>query len=289
MIGLHPCDNIDPQDWSNKSSMKLEIIANVKPSTPRWPHLPERKSPILFVHGAWHAAWCWENFLPYFADRGYAAYAVSLRGHGASEGRDGLCWYSAAYDYVADIAQVIQTLPHPPILIGHSMGGYVVQKYLETHEATAGILLASAPVSGLFGFVMRFGFRHPWPLLKSQLLLNSWHLIETPELAKDAFFSPQMPSAEIARHFARLQPESLRVVLEMTLLNLPRPKQVQTPMLILAAENDRVFSVAEEQATANAYGTEVVVFPDMAHDMMLEPNWQQVADCVLNWLRERGL
>ena len=48
-------------------------------------HMTQR-SPIFFVHEAWHAAWCWENFLPYFANRGYAAYAVSLRGHGTSEG-----------------------------------------------------------------------------------------------------------------------------------------------------------------------------------------------------------
>jgi hypothetical protein len=31
-----------------------------------------RSTPILFVHGMWHAAWCWaEHFLPYFAQHGY--------------------------------------------------------------------------------------------------------------------------------------------------------------------------------------------------------------------------
>jgi pimeloyl-ACP methyl ester carboxylesterase len=247
------------------------------------------RSPILFVHGAWHAAWCWENFLPYFADRGYAAYAVSLRGHGASEGRDGIRWYSAAQDYVADIAQVIETLPQPPILVGHSMGGYVVQKYLETHPAAAGVLLASVPVSGLFGFACRFGLRHPWTFLKSQLLLNPWVIVETAELAQEAFFSTDMPATEIDRHFARLQQESFRVELETTLFNLPRPQRVKTPMLVLAAANDRVFSVAEEQATARAYGTEAIVFPDMAHDMMLEPGWPQVADRILDWVQECGV
>jgi alpha-beta hydrolase superfamily lysophospholipase len=79
------------------------------------------------------------------------------------------------------------------------------------------------------------------------------------------------------------------VELETTLLNLPRPDRVKTPMLVLAAEQDRVFSVAEEQATARAYGTEAVVFPNMAHDMMLEANWQQVADRILGWLQEGGL
>jgi alpha-beta hydrolase superfamily lysophospholipase len=83
-------------------------------------------------------------------------------------------------------------------------------------------------------------------------------------------------------------PESLRMTFETALLNLPRAERVKTPMLVLAAANDRVFSVAEEQATAIAYGTEAVVFP-MAHDMMLEPGWPQVADRILDWVRECGV
>jgi pimeloyl-ACP methyl ester carboxylesterase len=261
--------------------MQLELLSPIKPGS--------HSTPILFVHGAWHAAWCWEKFLPYFAQHGYAAYAVSLRGHGASEGRDKIRWHSAAHGYVADVAQAVQTLDRPPILVGHSMGGYVVQKYLETHTAPAGVLLASIPVSGILGFGVRFALRHPWPFLKAHLLLNPWHMVETPELMHDAFFSPHVSAEEIARHFARLQPESFRVELETTVLNLPHPDKVKTPLLVLAAANDRVFSVAEEQATARAYGTEAEIFPNMAHDMMLEPNWQQVADRILGWLQEHDL
>ena len=41
--------------------------------------------PLLFVHGTWHAAWCWdEHFLDFFADKGYRAVALSLRGHGVN-------------------------------------------------------------------------------------------------------------------------------------------------------------------------------------------------------------
>jgi pimeloyl-ACP methyl ester carboxylesterase len=41
--------------------------------------------PLLFVHGSWHAAWCWdEKFLGFFADRDYRAVALSLRNHGNS-------------------------------------------------------------------------------------------------------------------------------------------------------------------------------------------------------------
>ena len=65
--------------------------------------------------------------------------------------------------------------------------------------------------------------------------------------------------------------------------------KVRTPLLVLAAENDRVFSMEEERATAKAYHTEVHFFPDMAHDMMLEQGWQPVADKIIQWLKGRGL
>ena len=46
---------------------------------------PAHPVPLLFVHGAWHAAWCWdEHFLDFFAGKGYRALALSLRGHGNS-------------------------------------------------------------------------------------------------------------------------------------------------------------------------------------------------------------
>jgi pimeloyl-ACP methyl ester carboxylesterase len=45
------------------------------------PASPSQRPPLCFVHGSYHAAWCWaEHFLPYFAARGYDAYALSLRG-----------------------------------------------------------------------------------------------------------------------------------------------------------------------------------------------------------------
>lgn len=256
--------------------MQLEVLSQQPPHQ-------SKTTPLLFVHGAWHGAWCWENFLPYFAQQGYEAHALSLRGHGKSEGHERLRWHSAQ-DYVADVAQIAQTLSAPPVVIGHSMGGYVVQKYLETHPAPAAVLLASIPASGILGFALRASWRHPGSFLKAQLLLNPWHMIGTEALAHDAFFSPQLPEAELARHFARLQSESFRLELDAMLLNLPRPQRVKTPMLVLAAENDRVFTVAEEEKTARAYGTTAVVFPNMAHDMMLEPGWQQVADHIIHWL-----
>ena len=84
-------------------------------------------APLLFVHGAWHAAWCWdENFLGFFADEGYGAVAVSLRNHGNND-KNNLRNLSVA-DLVSDVASVANDLPAEPVVIGHSMGGFVVQK-----------------------------------------------------------------------------------------------------------------------------------------------------------------
>jgi pimeloyl-ACP methyl ester carboxylesterase len=101
--------------------------------------------PLLFVHGAWHAAWCWdEHFLNFFADKGYRALALSLRGHGNSPSPKPIRACTIA-DYVDDLESVADSLPTKPVVIGHSMGGAIVQKYLESHEAPAGVLLASVP------------------------------------------------------------------------------------------------------------------------------------------------
>ncbi len=76
--------------------------------------------------------------MPWFADAGFASYAVSLSGHGRSRRRDLLDSYSIS-DYVNDLAEVVAELPVAPVLIGHSMGGMVVQKYLDTRAAIADV------------------------------------------------------------------------------------------------------------------------------------------------------
>lgn len=261
--------------------MKLEVIS-------KHPREKIHAMPLLFVHGAWHGAWCWENFLPYFAEHGYEVHAISLRGHGNSEGREGLRWYNTD-GYVADLRQVMSSLNPSPVLIGHSMGGYVVQKHLETQNAPAGVLLASVPTVGIVGMFLRWFKRHPISILKTILLLNPWYMVSTPALAKDMFFSDGYPDEKFLEYYAHIQPESTMMAVEMSILRLPHPKKVRTPLLVIGAANDRIFTVAEQRKTARAYNTEVTLYPDMAHDMMLEPNWRAVADQILSWLNLRNL
>src|SRR3954469_12840970 len=102
-------------------------------------HTPARRAKptkLLFVHGAFVAAWCWDdNFLPYFAEHGFAAHAVSLRGHGGSEGRAELS-STTVNDYEADVQLVASHLGAPVAVIGHSMGAMVVQRCLHKLNAS---------------------------------------------------------------------------------------------------------------------------------------------------------
>ena len=240
--------------------------------------------PLLFVHGAWHGGWCWdEHFLDFFADKGYRALAVSLRGHGNSPTPKPLRSCSIA-DYVDDVASVADSLPTRPVVIGHSMGGYVVQKYLETHDAPAGVLVASVPPRGITGFLLRFTKQHPWRLTKALITGKSSAMFNTPDTVREKFFSARTPESTVAHCAARIQNESRRVTLDTWLLNLPRPERVTAPMLVLGAEYDDCFTTDEVRSTARAYRTEAQIFPEIGHDVMLEPGWVAVAEHIHTWL-----
>lgn len=261
--------------------MKLEIIS-------KQPKGNSRSVPILFIHGAWHGAWCWEKyFMPYFAENGYACYALSLRGHGESE-RPKRFRCMRISDYVADLAQAVDQLPEKPVLVGHSMGGLVVQKYLEENPLAKAVLLASVPVKGLLKSTFRVACRHFLTYLKASFTLSPYQIIGTPELTKEAFFSKNIPQDTLNNYFSRMQDESYLAFLDMMLFNLVNPEKISTELLILGAKEDTILYPDEIEATAAAYGTTSEIFKDMAHDMMLEAGWQAVADRIIGWLDEKN-
>ncbi|HEU0191757.1 MAG TPA: alpha/beta fold hydrolase [Mycobacterium sp.] len=245
--------------------------------------------PLLFVHGAWHAAWCWdEHFLDFFAGRGYRALALSFRAHGNSPSDKPLRACSVA-DYVDDVAAVAGDLPTPPVVIGHSMGGLVVQKYLETHRAPAAILMTSMPPQGNLGSALRWIRKRPSHFAKMAITGKGLPYVSTPELARERFFSADTPEADVRKYAAMLQEESSRIGIDCAVLKLPRPKLVRTPLLVLGAAEDGAHTRKEVCATARAYRTQAEFFAGMGHDMMLEPGWAAVAERIDGWLTGRGL
>lgn len=267
-----------------KRIRRLEIIRSV-------PGRNGRPTPLLFVHGAFAAAWCWaEFFLPYFAERGYAGYAVSLRGHGGSEGFDELALASLD-DYVDDVERAIGEFDSAPVLIGHSMGGMVVQRCLETARVPAAVLMASVPPHGLMGSAFALALKDPVVFSEINLIQHIHPGFATLKSTRRALFSEDLPDHRVARYFGRMQPESLRAIFDMSWpqMRFRHRNPNAAPVLVLGAEGDVFFAPQEVETTARAFGARAEIFPRMAHAMMLEIRWHAVAERIIDWLDEQGL
>lgn len=250
----------------------------------REPRGTPHPTPLLFVHGAWHGAWCWEeHFLDRFAEHGFQVAALDLRGHGASPAR-GRFRTRRIRHYVEDVAEVAATFDVPPVVIGHSMGGMVVQKYLERHQAPAAVLLASGPPRGVIGVTLRVLRRHPLRFLRANATWSLYPLVEDHDDARALFFSDELDEVTAVGYTARLQDEAYLAFLDMLGLDLPKPRKVTaTRMLVLGGTQDAIFPPPDVHATAAAYGTTATLF-DGAHDLMLEPCWPEVAAHIVAWL-----
>jgi pimeloyl-ACP methyl ester carboxylesterase len=236
---------------------------------------------ILLVHGAWHGPWCWDGVAGRLAAHGHQVRAVRLRGHDQPPGR---IWHRI-HHYVDDVHEAAARFIEPPVLVGHSLGGLVVQRYLERGPARGAVLLAPLPHRGTIAAIVRLAVRHPMVMGKANLSLRLRPFVATPRLVRELFFTPQTPQALVDATFARLQDESWPAFVD-TALVLPRPRRVQVPVLVMGAERDGILTVAEMHRTAAAYRTEAEIVPGIGHDMMLDQGWPQVADRIDTWVRE---
>lgn len=259
----------------------LEVLCRMPAGTPH-------PTPLLFIHGAFTAAWCWEeHFLPHFANLGYASYAVSLSGHGGSRNRAFLDSYSLA-DYVADVADVADRLPAPPVLIGHSMGGMVVQKCLERQRVPAAVLMASVPPQGLLGSAFGLAFARPNMMGDLNRIMGGGQ----PDLdtLREALFHEPVELVRLHQYYHLCQPESHRAIWDMSLFDLPALAHVALPpMLVLGAEHDMLIPPDQVRMTARRYDTEAHIVPRLGHGMMLESGWRIAADPLAAWLAAHGL
>jgi pimeloyl-ACP methyl ester carboxylesterase len=251
--------------------------------------VPERP-PLVFVHGAFAGAWCWEEFfVPYFTHKGYTTVTFSLRGHGDSGGWESLDLASLG-DYVDDLSRVVAPLDRLPVLIGHSMGGMVVQKYLEHERAAAMVLMASVGPWGLLESSWHMMMSNPGLVQGISLMQMMGTPLMNPEVLYDALFRSAVPRDRAERYFRRFQRESQRVILDMSLWDVPRhPPRVPLPALVMGAADDAFIPRSMVRRTARYLDADPVIVPDMAHAMMLEETWRHAADPILHWLHEQGL
>lgn len=260
--------------------MKIELIKTV-PTHP--------KGSVLCCHGICHGAWCWTHFLDYFYEHGYAAYALSYRGHGKSDSGTG-----SIDAFAADVLQAIDRIGEPVVLIGHSMGGAVVQKVIGQHEeaVSAAVLLASATAPRMRFIPTTFKVWSHLCLLRAFF----WSVglrFSANTMKKSAFFTgtngkPRL--ANVEPYVKKLQKESLRV----TMIDLFRPYSqnysLRIPILVMGSDADAFFPWENAcEQTAALYekaGTPVTrkKMIGMCHDIMLDPDWKTAAWEIVTFL-----
>jgi non-heme chloroperoxidase len=258
--------------------MTLEVLS-VRPKGRR------RDTPLVFVHGAYAGAWVWvPHFLPYFAEHGYAAHALSLRGHGASAGTDRLA-FAGLSEYADDVAEICAGLDRPPVLIGHSMGGMIVQKYMRRHPVAAAVLMASPPPHGMIGSWLTMSLRNPG--LLHQVWMMQAFGVASVDLGtiRRALFSDDTPNEAVLRYVPLFGPESAKVILDMLFLDLPPSSRwTEVPTLVIGGGRDKLVYPGAVQSTAGTYGTRAEIFDDLGHALMLDHHWERVARRILRWL-----
>ena len=243
------------------------------------------KPPLLFVHGGYCDAWCWEPyFLPWFAARGYAAHALSLRGHGSSAGRDTI-FVAGLDDFAADVLSVAAGLPSPPVLIGHSMGAAVIERLLVSHPVRAAALISPVPPAGVLPMAARLAADQPDSLMRLLQFDPARLTAHVLEVLRPYYFSPDVAPQILFQATKHLCPESPRALLDLSLrLHWQLPQQNDTPLFVLGAEGDRVSTPPDVEATARHHGVEATIVPGLAHMLMLERKWKTAAQALESWL-----
>lgn len=235
--------------------------------------------PLLFVHGLGHGAWCWEQWLPAAAARGFSAHALSLRGHGGSGGQNDL-GRTTIRDYEHDVLQVVQQLPEPPVLIGHSLGSLVVQRVLQRYPARAAVLLTPIAAVGAPATIAGMVRRKPGEMLRATAGA-------TIRLTAEDLFA-DLPPAEAASYASRVGRESRWA--QYAMMRPERVGPIDCPVLVVGAEQDRLVAAADVQRCAKSLAAELRWVPG-GHDVMLDGPRMEVLAEVLQWVESvpRGL
>lgn len=231
---------------------------------------------IVLVHGAWHGPWCWVHVDAELKRRGHRVTSIALPGHETPGRRDRL-WTTINHSVDA-LRTSVAACADPPLLVGHSMGGYVVQRYLESADVDAAVLVASVPVKGALAANLRLLRSHPRRTVSAMLSANFIRLVDDPDTVRQLFFTEDTPEEVVGAVAERLQNESARAIAAM-IARPSRTERVTTPVHVVAAERDAIFTLEEQRQLAAAYRTQVVELHG-GHDLMLDTGWPQLTEFI---------
>ncbi|MEA2696205.1 MAG: hypothetical protein QOI66_476 [Myxococcales bacterium] len=249
---------------------------------------------IVFVHGAWVTPSCWTKFRGFFEDKGIDCLTppwpfldrpiADLRSD-----PDPRLAQQTIRDLVDHHEQIIRTLPEPPILIGHSFGGLIVQLLLDRGLGRAGVAIDAGPPRGVLP--RRRAIRSALPVL---LTWRGWNQILTMSF-KDfsSTFANGLPVGDRqAVYDQHIVPAPGRIYFQAAFglgnaVNFKNPDR--GPLLLVAGENDRTSTVSMVKAMYRRHsrspaGTQLASFPGRSHWLIAEPGWDEVAQRLYDWM-----
>lgn len=241
--------------------MKLELLKKVN---------PDFKNSIIFVHGAYHAAWCWaEHFIEYFYDKGYNVVGFSFRNHAGSEKIDDINSI-VIEDLVYDLKRVVDSIDGEKIIIAHSLGCRVVQMYLECqfHLIKALVLMTPMPVRNNIFQLMQIRIR------------------QSKKPMDYILFSDRLLDDKKQEYMNLLEKESKKV--EYSMINHQKKfnESIKNiPTLVIGSKNDQCVIMQSIIDNGNLHNAKIMIFEQICHDMMLDPQWYEVAHKIFQFLK----
>ena len=262
-------------------------------------HSDDGRIPLLLIHGAWLSARSWEKFAEYFDKRGFD---VSTPEWPRKEGdveelraeTDELKGLGIA-EIVDHYEGQIGALDGPPVLIGHSFGGLIVELLLDRGLGRAGVALSPAPPKGIL--VLPFSsLKAAAPALAHP---SRWHGVVTLTLEEFTYgfvntFSPEEAAAAYERYAV---PETGQIFYEAGFANfrMNPPSKVdfknpdRAPLLVVGAAEDKTVPASLARKQYEKYErspaqTEYLEFEGRPHLLMAAPGWDEVAAGIDSWL-----
>lgn len=242
------------------------------------------KPPLLFLHGSYCGAWVWErHFLPFFAEAGFHGAAISLRAHGNSPGLP--VDLHGIGDYLKDIEAGANLFATPPVLIGHSLGGYLAQKYALRRPVAALVLFASPSLLGLWPAGWHIASRNPRLAFEIWRLMMIGPKLVDVEVIADALFSPDMPVLDMLSLLPLLQRESFRVSIEASLPDFSRPPRRPPPTLVVGSVDDAFVPPDDLKRASSFWRGKLHLVDGLPHGAMMDPaSWPRAAHPIKTWL-----
>lgn len=250
------------------------------------------KPKIVFIHGMFLTDKCWNHWIAYFKQRGYEAEAIPWPLHDAepagmrSHPPDGLGSLTLE-DLHQHYSHLLSSESSPLVVIGHSLGGLLMQKLAADGLIRAGVGIC--PVAPNRMLALDWGF-----LRNTASITNPFAGHEPYEMTSTLFrqnFGNTMSEADSEEAFqAYAVPESRQVLRDIMgdegKIDLSQP---HVPFLFIGAEKDEIIPPTLVRHNAHAYGnkrshSEYAEFSSRGHFIIAQNGWEEVADKILNWL-----